>query len=104
MATATATMTAAAGPPGERQRHVPLACFGNGRRTERTRNDKMPRKQPDIFVPSKALEEFIGKMPQVSSALSGRSRAAAAICHVRRIPVNLLTSQLCSCVCVSHFR
>ena len=69
MATATATMTAA-GPSSERQRHVPLACFGNGRRTERTRNDKMPRKQPDIFVPSKALEEFIGKMPQVSSAHS----------------------------------
>ena len=103
MATATATMTApaaVAGPSSERQRHVPLACFGNGRRTERTRNDKMPRKQPDIFVPSKALEEFIGKMPQVRSTRSGRGKGEGGRpCHVRRAPVNLLTSPLCPSVC-----
>lgn len=91
MATVTATMTApsaATGPSSERLRHVPLACFGNGRRTERTRNDKMPRKQPDLFVPSKALEEFIGKMPQVrhqSSAAQVEEEGAAAA-HLSREP------------------
>jgi hypothetical protein len=49
-----------------RQSHVPLACFGNGRRIEPPRNNKQPRKLADeVFVPSQALADIMQKIPEV---------------------------------------
>lgn len=73
VATATAPV-AAAGADGRSSR-VPLACFGNGRPTAPPRNNKMPSKLPDVFVPSEALEAFISKQPKMSQARWGPALA-----------------------------
>jgi len=62
----TLTATAAPSPRQDgRSSHVPLACFGNGRNQRLPRNHKATRPH-DLFVPSKALEEFMKKKPEVS--------------------------------------
>ena len=58
-----------------RSSHVPLACFGNGRRIEPPRNNKQPRKLADeVFVPSQALADIMQNIPEVSATTQARTR------------------------------